>query len=157
MGKRTDLLWKRYLLVILVAGTVTPQALAQVSLCTGTPFPGGYVNFNPPLPDASQAVAISVGRWGLKPVDVRAQVAGSVINVTLDALPIGLGTPPPAQCDTVNVGPLAPGTYTVNFFIFDVGVVGATPFLAVATSLAVQAAPIPTVSRSVVAGSRAST
>lgn len=141
---------KRYLLAILMAGAVTPQALAQISLCTGTPFTGGYVNFNPANPDAAQAVAISVGRVAYKPVGVTAIVTGSVIDITLNATFIGI-LPPPVECDTVNVGPLAPGTYTVNFFVLDVGIVGGTPFLAVTTSLTVGAAPIPTTSQSVLA------
>ena len=149
---KTALLRNRCLLAMFIAAAATPHALAQISLCTGTPFTGGYVNFNPTSPDASQAVAISVGRIANKPVDIAAIVSGNAIDVTLNTLPIGLGIPPPTECDTVNVGPLAPGTYMVNFFILNVGMVGATPFLAVTTSLTVGAAPIPATSPLVVAG-----
>src|SRR5437660_1886922 len=148
---KTALLCIRCLLAMFMAAATTPHALAQISLCTGTPFTGGYVNFNPTNPDATQAVAISVGRVAYKPVGITALVTGSAIDITLNATFIGI-LPPPVECDTANVGPLAPGTYTVNFFVLGVGIVGGTPFLAVTTSLTVGAAPIPTTSPLVVAG-----
>jgi hypothetical protein len=102
----------------------------------------------PPTPNNMQPVAIAVGLIAYDPHAVSAQVHNNSIDVTLTATLNPTGVPPPVACDTVAVGPLAAGAYTVSFFVLDPNVVNSTPFLVVTTTLIVVSAPsaIPTTS-----------
>jgi hypothetical protein len=123
---------------------VMPDALAQLSLCTGPPLPSGatWIYFNPPAPNSAQPVAITVGLSSYIPVGTppQVQLQGNVINVTFASNFTGF-LPPPATCGTAFAGPLAQGVYTVNLYILDLTVAGPVPFLAGTTSLVVGAGP----------------
>jgi hypothetical protein len=137
------------LLLIAAAFIIMPHATAQISLCSGTQLPGGiYINFTPPTPNSMETVAIAVGRIAYDPHAISAQVHANSIDVTLTATLNPTGVPPPVACDTVTVGPLAAGSYTVAFFVIDPNVVNPVPFLAGTTTLVVASAfsPIPTTS-----------
>jgi hypothetical protein len=137
------------LIIVFAIGEV---ATAQISPCLGTPHDaiGNYIGINPPVPDSTQLVAIKVGRDNFNPISIGALVQGNAINVTLTANYLGLAVPPAASCDTVVVGPLAPGNYVLNFFTVDPGLPSQGPVLAGTSVLVVAAAgtgePIPTTS-----------
>ena len=139
--------------LMVIALALAPLAGAATTPClaSGTPHDaeGNYIGINPALPDSTQPVAIKVGRESYNLISVAAVVQGNTINVTLTASYIGFTIPPPAGCETVVVGPLAAGSYTVNLFILDPGLPTPTPILATSIPLTVVAAaagsaPIPT-------------
>jgi hypothetical protein len=123
-----------------MAFIVVPDALAQLTLCTGPPLPSGatWIYFNPPAPNSAQPVAITVGLYSYNPVGTppQVQLQGNVISVTF-AVNFNGFLPNPVTCGTAFAGPLAEGVYTVNLYIPDAPV----PFLAGTTSLVVGAAP----------------
>jgi hypothetical protein len=103
----------------------------------GAPF----VAFVPSSPDASQAIAVSVGMVDYNPIGASAMVQGNAINITLTAIPNGFV--PPLQCSATTLGPVASGNYIVNLFL----AVPTLPTIQTATgALAVAPTPIPAMS-----------
>ena len=86
---------------------------APLTVLGGVPF----IGFAPSVPNASQAVTITVGMVDYNPISAVAVVQGNAITVTFTASYIGLTTPPPLSCSTTMVGPLSPGAYVVNLFL----------------------------------------
>src|SRR5258708_37836693 len=130
--------------VIGILFVVVPDAMAQISPCTGAPLPGSHgpwLQFNPPAPNSAQLVAITVGASSYIPVGTppQVQLQGNIINVTFAADFLGLTTPPFPTCGTAFVGPLAQGVYTVNLYILDRNLGGPVPFLAGTPSFSVLA------------------
>lgn len=125
---------------------VVHTSLAAAQTCGLEPSP--VLRFAPAAPRSNQSVTMTVGTLTLQPSSQTAVVTGTTINVTVT----GSLKPPsqPPSCVAVSVGPLAAGSYTVNFLQ---DVPGQTPqvtllttrTLTVATStLAIE--PIPTTS-----------
>ena len=94
------------LLLLLVPGVVNAQA------CNLEQSP--VLAFSPSPPTSTQPVLITVGSVTLSPASTFVEVVADTINVTVFGAPKPgpIGAP---ACTTVGVGPLAAGTYDVNF------------------------------------------
>ena len=88
--------------------------------CNAEGLPAGYLAVEPAVPDSTQPIKITVGKYSYDPQSVSVQVKGDTIDVTLIAGYIGF-LPPPPTCLTTVVGPLASGNYTVRLSLFDPG------------------------------------
>src|SRR5262249_40534883 len=107
--------------VVLAAGIYSHSAKADVGACLGklaVSSSTGLIWLNPPNPDTSEPVRISVGAAALIPAAASADVHGNFIDVVLDGYYTGF-LPPGITCGTVMLGPLPGGTYTVNFYNSD--------------------------------------
>jgi len=93
-------------------------ALAQAGTASRCVFPFYWqdrdnVAISPAAPDTSQLVEIKVRSDDAIGRAITARVYGTNIDVILDAL----AGDQPHGCDVVEVGPLAPGTYTINYIV----------------------------------------
>src|SRR6266496_1665705 len=113
----------RCIRVIVVAWFVaSAPAFALGPLCPVPGNPGydsayNYLDISPRTPNSSQIVTINMLGHVFAPLSIAAQVQGNVINVTLTGIYFTIGVPPPIPCWSTNVGPLPPGSYTVNAYL----------------------------------------
>jgi hypothetical protein len=117
--------------------------------------------FSPIAPNSSQPIAITIGLLLWIPVDAISPQQGAVvavhgnsIDITLSVLKIIAGPPsPPVLCNTVYIGALPRGTYSVNFLIVARDADPQIPNLVATTTLQVTGAPefVPTISPASVA------
>jgi hypothetical protein len=104
--------------LVSVAITAFWSTIADASIvgCNSAPIPQ-YLLVDPAAPNPQQQIMITVGVFSYDAQSASIQVQGNAIDVTLTAAFIGF-TPPPPTCVASVIGPLAPGTYTVNFSLF---------------------------------------
>lgn len=112
---RSEACWRATTMIrglLMVALLFPTLALAQ--LCGLEPAP--VLKFSPQSPTAQEPVVIIVGTLTLIPsFGVTTVIDGNTINVTAAGTLKPGAAYPPICVDTI-VGPLSPGTYTVNFF-----------------------------------------
>jgi len=106
------------LLFILVFGaSVARAALPCVQQNLGPPLWGSTMfGFEPANPDSSQSVTFTVGYLYASSTAATATLQGNTIDVTVNELWELTFTPPPISCQTVTIGPLPVGVYTVRMF-----------------------------------------
>ena len=136
-------------LVLLGLIFATEAAAVQIASCSGPVSISSFFRFIPATPSNTQPFAIEAGLSSLIPNGLSVSADGNVITVKVEGQFFGVaGTPgslPPTLCATEIVGPLAIGSYIVNFFAVDRGL-GASEFLGTRT-LVVTAATGPDLSK----------
>lgn len=133
-------------LLAIVALALANVAAAQ--FCSGGPPPNfAYLDYVPKSPDSTQSITITVGHAAFVLRGETTEVKGDAINVTQIGFVGAVGLPPPTMCSVVTVGPLAAGTYTVNYLLYDY-MASFPPLLVASASVTVApaaaASPIPT-------------
>ena len=76
----------------------------------------GYLAVDPVGPDSSQVITFTAGIYSHEPTAIDVQVHGNIVDITLTAVYRSLSLP--GSCLTATIGPLPPGQYTVNYWLF---------------------------------------
>jgi len=82
--------------------------------CTGSYATEGAIRISPASPNDRQLVLVTIDAGKLVFTGIEASVDGKDVNVSVFGSPPGIQGPI-EFCDSVDVGPLAAGTYTVNY------------------------------------------
>ena len=95
--------------------TVAPITGERGCLFPFSPATLDSVVVSPPAPNSSQTITIKGLSGDVTFPVATAKVQGNVIDMTMTGGSNGFGAP--TGCGAVDVGPLAPGVYTLNYFV----------------------------------------
>ncbi|MGA9422472.1 MAG: hypothetical protein WBW61_08920, partial [Rhodanobacteraceae bacterium] len=131
------------LLVALAACVIVPQALADPFPCPDMGDPGYigidsasvFLDFDPSAPNSSQGIVLSTGKVAFVPDNVSTQIVGTTIDILLGGHDDQSETPPPVQCLSDSIGPLAAGSYAVRVIVIPDDPGNTPPYVAALSSL----------------------
>ena len=112
---------------------------SDIALNVVVPNSGAHpsISLSPMPPSSASPLTFEAGMTAFIPQGAVASVGGHTIDVTLTASFYGFTTPPQITCGSFTLGPLAGGSYEVNFRLIDTSTGDPTPQLIATGAFAV--------------------
>lgn len=128
-----------FLALLPMAAIGSPCGDSDIALTVVVPNSDAHpsISLSPMPPSSASPLTFSLGMTAFIPEGAAANVDGHTIDVTLTASFYGFTTPPQVTCSSVTLGPLAGGSYEVNFWLIDTSTGDSTPQLVATGAFAV--------------------